>query len=144
MTPSVERVAHRVVKIKLEGGIHYYWPKGDNAEEADGCWIPETNIYAYIIKVHKNTHPYKADLRNSVNDAKAEFEKTRTTWRQKRTEYCGPDDTKICYLAQEKIDELDRLFQVHTRAFDRYTCWLKIARTEEDKRGSIQVYPICF
>ena len=68
-----ERVAHRVMEIKIVEGIHYYWPKGDNNRKADNCWIPETLVNGYIIEIYKNVNPERAELRDQINSAWAEY-----------------------------------------------------------------------
>ena len=72
---------HRVLDIKMEDGIHCYWPKGDGNDEPDGCWIPQTAVNGYIVELHKNTRPENADLRNGVNAANADYVPgVRHTW----------------------------------------------------------------
>ena len=66
--------AHRVVDVKVEDGVYYYWPKGDNNSEADGCWVPHTDVLAYITEIHRGVRPENAELRQHVNSAKAAFD----------------------------------------------------------------------
>ncbi|MDE2899970.1 MAG: hypothetical protein OXN15_02955, partial [Chloroflexota bacterium] len=40
--PSHSYTGHRVMNIRVTGGIYYYWPKGDANSKADGCWVPHT------------------------------------------------------------------------------------------------------
>ena len=63
--------AHRVTDVKVEGGVYFYWPKGDNNSAADGCWVPHTDVLAYITEIHRGVRPENAELRQHVNGAKA-------------------------------------------------------------------------
>ena len=62
--------AHRVMDIRVEEGIHYYWPKGDGAREPDGCWVPHTNVQGYVIDIHRDVRPANAVLRERGNAGK--------------------------------------------------------------------------
>ena len=70
-------VGHRVLDIRVIGGIYYYWPQGDANSGPDGCWVPHTAVDGYIIEVHKNTRPQNARLRNNVNAARVAYEAAR-------------------------------------------------------------------
>lgn len=61
---------HRVIDIKVEGGVHYFLTQGDNNSVPDG-WTPETHIDGYLIDLHRNTRPENAHLRQAVLDAGA-------------------------------------------------------------------------
>ena len=61
---------HRVMDIKVEGGIYYYWPKGDNNQEAHGCWVPHTDVKGYVVAIHQNARLANAELRTQVNQAR--------------------------------------------------------------------------
>ena len=95
---------HRVVDVKVEDGVHYYWTKGDNAE-ADDCWLPESYVHGYVVDVHVGVRPENADLRESVNDSKARLDEARAKYREAAAaydDYClrwatGPD----CELPDE-------------------------------------------
>ena len=116
------QVAHRVESNRNASGIYYYWPKGDANSEADGCWIPHTNVLGYMIELHKNTHLENIDLRNRVNTAKANSDaalSTYTYWNaiyeqqsdyydRKYLEYCG-SSTGTCVLPDPQFTELDQL-----------------------------------
>ena len=128
-TPTVEcnlsasRVAHRVMAIKIESGIYYYWPKGDANSQDDGCWIPHGNVDAYLIELHKNTHPENQPLRDKVNSAKYAFEQAdinykskKETYDQKRDyydqkylEYCG-SMASGCTLPSHQYNEMKQLY----------------------------------
>ena len=66
-------VAHRVMSIRESSGTYLYWPKGDANADADGCWIPHTNVDSYMIELHRNTHAENSGLRNRVNTANADM-----------------------------------------------------------------------
>ena len=75
--PEIRGVAHRVMNIEIRDGVHHYWTKGDNNPEADGCWIPYTDVRGYISEIHRNARPENAQLRQHVNDARADFVEAR-------------------------------------------------------------------
>ena len=58
-------VQPRVMDITEAHRTYYYWPKGDANADADGCWIPDTNVSRYVIELLKDTHPGNNNLRNS-------------------------------------------------------------------------------
>ena len=64
--PNGRGTTHRVVKVKVENGIYYYWPKGDGNREADGCWIPVGHVTGYMIALYQDTQPQNESLRQSV------------------------------------------------------------------------------
>ena len=112
-------VAHRVKAIRTASNTYFYWPKGDANAEADGCWIPHTNVLGYMIDLHKNVHPENADLRNRVNTAKAVMDVALSNYEyavavhdQKqdqydslRLRYCG-SLTGSCQLPTKQYNEL--------------------------------------
>ena len=57
---------HRVIDVKVEDGVHYYWPKGDASERPDGCWVPYEDVDSYIVEIRKNVYPENAFLRDQV------------------------------------------------------------------------------
>ena len=137
-TPECEiglgTTSHRVLEIReVEGTYYYYWPKGDANADADGCWISDANVYGYMTELHKNTRPENGDLRNRVNAAISHRDETLSKYKaaeeaynQRYEEYCGhnPD---ACTLDQERVSELDRLydeyirlFNIHQEAFDAW------------------------
>ena len=132
-----ESLAHRVLKVKVERGVHYYWPKGDNGEEPDNCWIPETNVRGYIIQLHKNTEPYNAGLRKVVNDAQAGMDKALAAYYEKREDYCGRGHVGTCYLPVHQVSEVTGLLGQYATSLNYYTCTVNSARSAlyySDKR----------
>ena len=126
-------VSHRVMDIRETEGTYYYWPKGDANADADGCWIPDTNVYGYIIELHKDAHPWNNNLRNRVNAARAERDETFANYKvaeeaytQQYQQYCGhnPD---ACSLDPARVAELDRLYDEYIRLFNlhqtAYEAW---------------------
>ena len=122
-------LSHRVVKIKVVRGVHYYWPKGDNSDKADNCWIPESNVNGYIIKLHKGTNAQNKGLRSSVNAAESAKERAWNTYALKYETYCGfpPNSGTICFLPQRQIDEINQLADAYLSAFNYYSCWVESA-----------------
>ena len=88
--------AHRVMKIKVENGVHHYWPKGDASEEADGCWVPESNVTGYIVEIHKGVRPENAELRDRVNDASM---KEAEAWEALQAARVKLDELEAAYFA---------------------------------------------
>ena len=122
------RVLHRVMKIKVERGTYYYWPKGDNNSGPDECWIPESNVYGYVIELHKNTHPENAKLRNSVNAADAVADKARDAYYSRRASYGCYDPDRVCTVSPGKYRELNRLYSEYRDAYNYLRCWVDTAR----------------
>ena len=89
-------VLHRVAEIKQEGGIHYYWPKGDAWENPDGYWIPQSSVIGYVIELLPGTRPGNAALRDLVNrsreryvNAKERMVAARNRYDQAAITHCG-------------------------------------------------------
>ena len=147
-TPTAEceigqgTVSHRVMDIREVDGTYYYWPKGDANPDADGCWIPDANVYGYMIELHKDTHPQNTGLRNRVNAAKEKRDETfaaytaaEKAYNERYRQYCGhnPD---ACSLDPARVAELDklyaeyiRLFNIHQEAFEAWNAVFQEAWT---------------
>lgn len=154
--PDGISTAHRVMKIKVENGVHYYWPKGDASREADGCWVPESDVDGYIIEIHKNVQPQNSGLRNSVNraasleeEARLEFEAAETEYDAIIERYCGPGvDPGDCTLPTSQYNIATRAFRIYESAYENweryyvyYQCWIEIAETQN--RWPVGVYVPC-
>ena len=121
-------VSHRVAKVKVERGNYYYWPKGDNNEAADGCWVSEKRVEGYIIELHKNTHTENAQLRNSVNSAGADAERAWDAYRAKRTSYGCPNPNQTCTVSSRgQLNVLNRLRSAYIAASIYHICWVETA-----------------
>ncbi|MDA0988138.1 MAG: hypothetical protein O2783_03170 [Chloroflexi bacterium] len=132
-TPTVEcnlsgsgRVAHRVVDIRMEANIYYYWPRGDANSQDDGCWIPHANVNGYIIDLQKNTHPENQALREKVNSSKAardlalqNYEEKEAAYDQKRLFYCG-SVAGTCTLQEPYYSELTQLYNELNSLYNTY------------------------
>ena len=130
---GVGAVSHRVMDIREVQGTYYYWPKGDANAEADGCWIPDTNVYGYLIELHKDTHPGNSNLRNRMNAARverdetfAQFKAAEDAYNRIYLEYCG-SNPDACSLEPARVAELDRLYDEYIRLFElhqtAYEAW---------------------
>ena len=55
------RVLHRVVKNHYDGIIRerVVYTKGDNNKEPDNCRLVESDIYGYVVEIHKDVNPDK-------------------------------------------------------------------------------------
>ena len=153
-----DSVAHRVMDIKNEDGVYYFWPQGDANDEPDGCWIPEGNVDSYIIEVQKNVRPKNETLRNAVNHATSQLDEASISERaasmaydRKYIAYCGERTGQTCYLSNSRIQELDRLYAMYSRAYDAYErafdlweCWQNAARSASYLfEGGAPLYPLC-
>ena len=129
--PNDRWTAHRVMDIKVENGVHYYWPKGDSNPEDDGCWVPEQHIRAYIIEIHRDVRPENAELRELVNAAKTVYNEARATYYELRDRHC-PDRDATCTAPTFAIyHRLVALGDALDAAWDHYDCWAQVARDSE-------------
>ncbi|MBI2855713.1 MAG: hypothetical protein HYX93_02565, partial [Chloroflexi bacterium] len=133
LSGSGRPVARRVMDIKMEAGIYYYWPRGDANPQDDGCWIPQTNVNGYIIELHKNTNPENQALREKVNSASAardttlqRYEEKEAIYNQKYLEYCG-SQTGTCTLPEPQYSEIIQLYNevqsLYDIYLDAYSAW---------------------
>lgn len=172
--PDIDRgVAHRVMEIEIRDGVHYYWPKGDNNREADGCWVPHTDVRGYISELHKNARPENAELRGYVNEARADLDETEealdaawATLEERRVEYraiidryCGvgvlphnctlPDHQYNEAIAVWRDLQFDRwrydtALAQYDGALEYWTCWRDTARSaERPYPGVAPLFPHC-
>ena len=137
--------AHRVIDIRVEGGIYYYWPKGDGNHEPDGCWVPHTNVEGYVIEIHKDVRPANAVLRERVNAASATYDTARTALEAARgayldliESYCGHRIPAQCRLAPGSYaraiaahDKYLRVSSYYSTAATLWKCWIRNARESE-------------
>ena len=140
---SGSRILHRVMKIKVERGTYYYWPKGDNNSGPDECWIPESNVYGYVIELHKNTDSQNANLRNAVNSADVAAERAWEAYQAKRRAYGCPDPNRVCTVSTGKYRELIRLRADYIAAAEYHRCWVNSARTALYSSFGPPVYTTC-
>ena len=135
-------LAHRVKDIKVEDGVYYYWPQGDNNLEPDNCWIPEDNVDGYIIELHKDVRPEKSELRNAFNEASAREAMAREAYDIASTEYddycatwtsepgdCVVSDSKY-QRAKELFDKVETARLLLIDAIDDLDCWLSAALSD--------------
>ena len=114
--------AHRVMQIEVRNGKYYYWPKGDNNREPDGCWVPEENIKRYITKIHLGTRPENADLRKHVNDAVGAYYDLLDI-------HCKGVSPSACIVGAPVRSQIS---QAASAAY----CWVRVAK-ESDYPGHI-------
>ena len=127
--PNDRWTAHRVMDIKVENGVHYYWPKGDSNPEADGCWVPEQHVKGYIIDIHKDVRPANSELRGLVNEAKTAYNEARVAYYALRDQYCTRG--AICTVPSPIYERLVALGEALDAAWDLYDCWADVARDSE-------------
>ena len=141
-----ESILHRVIKVKVEGGVYHYWPKGDASREADGCWIPEHNVNGYLVELHKNTEPDNATLRKTVNAAIAAADRAWSRYAEKFELYCGfpPNSGSKCFLPGHQVDEIERLITIYHEAADHEECWVDSAASAFRTYGGQVLYLVCF
>ena len=136
-------VLHRVTQIKVEDGTRHYRTKGDASEIDDKCWIPETAVFDYLIGIDKNTTIENQQLRGQVNHAQRVYATTQAAYLSKYAEYCGEAPSGTCVLPEKLHVELVSLHYWHTKALDKYSCWLESAKTAVYSAGSPTVYTPC-
>ena len=132
------KVAHRVLDIKVVGGVHYYWPKGDANDAPDECWIPEGNVNGYVIAVQKNVQPENSALRGFVNDSTEDLKSAIADMAASLKKHNDAYDRwcshvasgETCYLPHSQVTELNILWGHYLREFERYDdvydswqCW---------------------
>ncbi len=121
--------SHRVMNIKVENDIYYFWPKGDNNLEDDGCWIPHTDVRGYIIEMHRNVLPANATLRGLVNAAKTAYYDASREYDAVVERYCN-GNSQSCPRGQAyqlAVDAYDRLRAASAHFF----CWQDVAKDSE-------------
>ena len=126
--PSSIWIAHRVVDLKVVDGVQYYWPKGDNNEKADGCWVRHGAIGGYMIALHQNTKPANATLRNNVNASSEAYKAAKDRYVELRAAE-GCPTTGPCYV--EDHSPLWGAWSSYQRAMKLYECWQTNAETSE-------------
>ncbi|MBF8267403.1 MAG: hypothetical protein HW388_911, partial [Dehalococcoidia bacterium] len=123
---SSSGVAHRVIGIKVEAGIYYYWPKGDANPTPDGCWIPQANVRGYIIELHKDVRPENQALRDMVNSARAALDQAEAAYDQADQDYVQKrdayDQAKVALDQAEKDYLASRIsYATYIAVYNAYT-----------------------
>ena len=151
-------VAHRVMDIKVEDAVFYYWPKGDANDAPDGCWVPFSSVEAYIVELHKDVRPENAGLRDSVNGARERADEARSAFQAAEAEYdaiieryCGvgvaPNDCALPSPQYEIAISAHRDYvyalEVWSVLDEHYRCWLDSASTAISREGEPPLYLPC-
>ena len=119
--------AHRVMAIKVDNGVHYFWPKGDNNPEADGYWIPEYDVGSYLVRIHRNVRPANAELRRLVNAAKEAHNEAHAAYYALRDQHC-PNREETCTAPTTAVYErLVVLREALIVAWEHFDCWQQVA-----------------
>lgn len=123
--PDGYLTAHRVLDIEVVDGEYYFWPKGDNLAEADGCWVPFSDVAGYILEVHKGSHPIHAELRDSVMDSEADAVRAWTRYSDLHEQYCGfpPGEEQECHASESELDHLAQRAGSWAEARRLSQCW---------------------
>ena len=122
-------ILHRVMEVKVEAGAHHFWPKGDAVDEPDGYWVPEELVVGYMIGLQEDTRMVNADLRETVNDAKAALRSTqsqmleaRQHYRDTATKHCGTSEVgDPCQGSQSDFDKVDQAYNAFIADHNDYT-----------------------
>lgn len=132
-TPDNNPTAHRVMDIEVRDGVHYYWPKGDNNLEADGCWIPEQHVLGYLVDIEKNVVMENANLRSMVNAARTAYRNALDLYDEGYAKYCGTADVNTCagMITRGQAQEMSRLWDLANRAYNHFYCWYQSALKSE-------------
>ena len=120
-TQEGDTILHRVADVKVEGDIHYFWPKGDAVDEPDGYWVSQDDVIGYLIGLEENSRMVNFDLRKKVNDSRKDLDaKTEQLtmeherYREIALRYCGTFEAdSTCQGSQSD-------FRRVSRAYDRY------------------------
>ena len=148
--PDGRWTAHRVMQVEVRDGVHYYWPKGDNNRNADGCWIAEQSIRAYIVEIYEDVRPANALLRVSVNRAKEAMDSAGIIYGaagdyydELRVRFCGDRTWDNCPLPDYQYNEAIAQYRIveqarvlFTQAIDHWQCWVRNAK-ESERPGHI-------
>ena len=121
-------VLHRVIDIKTEDDVHYFWPKGDALDAPDGVWVAEGNVLGYVIELRQGKRPENSALRERVNGARERYIATRGKMLEARDRY---DDTAIrhcgsvaavssCSTSQGNLTELRAAYDAFSQAWGQY------------------------
>ena len=119
---------HRVMDIKIEDGVRYFWPKGDANDGPDGCWVHEAHVHSYMVAIEKNVFTENAPLRDAVMAAQAAATEAWEAFHALAARYCGDD---YPYCPGEHIDELNAAYAHGIRASEHLRCWGMNAVTSE-------------
>ena len=124
---------HRVIDVQEVDGVHYYWPKGDALAAADGCWVPETAVYGYLVALRKDTVPANAELRDQVNATKAAAQEAWDAFLNLVEANCGHRDHTQCSVSPRT--SLGQQYQAALERFraaeDVSLCWYDNAAASE-------------
>ena len=119
----------RIYHVDVRDGAHYYWSKGDNNPEPDGCWVPEQHVQGYITEMYRNVRPENAELRELVNAAKDAYHEARIAYYALRDQYCQRDEH--CTAPSHIYVSLEALGAVLDATWDYFDCWQESARQSE-------------
>ena len=151
--------------IEVRDGVHYYWPKGDAADEPDGCWVPEAHVTGYVIEMHKDVNPENAELRENVNaawaalsaaeaaldEAKSVLDEADAHYDDLMERLCGAGvSPSNCVLPTAQYNlataaynrytiayqEYSAAFDLYKAAFGTWECW-QIAAKKSERPGHI-------
>ena len=127
--PDGRWTAHRVMQVEVRDGVHYYWPKGDNNRNADGCWIAEQSIRAYIVEIYEDV--------GSIYGAAGDY------YDELRVRFCGDRTWDNCPLPDYQYNEAIAQYRIveqarvlFTQAIDHWQCWVRNAK-ESERPGHI-------
>ena len=152
------QVLHRVMGIKTEDSVRYFWTKGDANREPDGSWVPEGNVTAYVVSIIEDTRPENADLRADVNDARRRFYDFWDAWEAAEARYdeialryCGRVKPFFCSASEADFAKVERAFaryKTATADYNRASCnYQKLqhkARTESEPVDPFRIPPPFF
>ena len=130
---SSSRIAlHRVMDIRVIDSVHYYWPKGDANEQADGCWVPYADVVDYLIGIEKNTVMENAYLRDQVNAANSAYQDAWDHYDATVQRFCGSTPASDCrFSSQHDYEIAKRAYDLAVRATDYWRCWFENAKSSE-------------
>ncbi len=140
--------SHRVIDVKVEDGVQYYWTKGDASLEDDGCWVPHEHVEAYVVAVYMDVYRENAWLRDKVNGSEAAMDVLLDSWwdldavyGEALERYCGVGVAEgDCYgrlrdreynIVVNIWNRLDAAADRYEKAEESHLCWLDVARASK-------------
>ena len=128
--PNGRSTIHRVMDIRVENGVYYFWPKGDSNSEPDGCWVHQDNVNGYLIAIEKNAVPENSYLQSQVIAARVAYLVAADAYDRLALRHCGSLDVANCYFGQFYGEAL-AAYELTEETWYYYDCWYQNALDSE-------------
>ncbi len=147
---ATDRISHRVIEIRMEGGLAFR-AKGDNNPRDDDCCITPENVYGYITALYKDVRPEFGPVRDRVNTAYDATQLTYAAWEKADKEY-GDYVSRRCpnYVcprdgvyrkAKGLYDAMEAARVKHAEAVKQWEC--KIEEAKDSAELDVPIFRIC-